>query len=204
MRKHYASRLRLPLDIAVVAGLFILGAYEARSDLRGLGIALLSLSSVFALMLVAVFTIIPKIAFRSQPKLRDEYSLRFSSQGIHFRTAHIDSDLQWGMYTRALVDGYSFILYYGSQQFTVYPNEFFRTPCSDRHSSDYCSKKCQTSWIRRSEASNRIGLKMGDSLNKLHRSDRHQKLSGLRQRLSDDPAEQPSYSFVRNANSPGE
>jgi hypothetical protein len=126
MRTHYASRLRLPLDIAVTAGVVICGAYEARSGSRGLGIALLGVSGLFALMLVAAFTILPKIAFRSQPKLRDDYSLRFSPQGIHFRTEHIDSHLQWGMYTRALVDVYSFIFYYGSHQFTVIPKRVFQ------------------------------------------------------------------------------
>lgn len=81
----------------------------------------------FALMLAAAFAIIPRISFRGQPKFRADYSLRFSPQGIHFRTAHIDSDLQWGMYTSALVDAsYSFILYYGSQQFTVIPKRVFQ------------------------------------------------------------------------------
>ena len=41
------------------------------------------------------------------------------------RTTHIDSALKWGMYTWALVDAYSFILYYGSQQFTVIPKRVF-------------------------------------------------------------------------------
>jgi YcxB-like protein len=126
MRAHYASRLRLPLDIAVVVGSAVLGAYELRSGSRTFGIVLLCLSGIFALMLVAAFAIIPKIAFRMQPKFRDDYSLTFSPQGIHFRTAHIDSDLQWSMYTRALVDAHSIILYYGSQQFTVIPKRTFQ------------------------------------------------------------------------------
>jgi hypothetical protein len=79
-------------------------------------------------MLIAAFAVIPSVAFRRQPKFRDEYSLSFSSEGIHFRTTHIDSDLKWGMYTWALVDAYSFILYYGSQQFTVIPKRVFESP----------------------------------------------------------------------------
>jgi hypothetical protein len=126
MRAHYASRLRLPLDVAVILGFAVLGAYEMWSGSHGFGITLLSVSGIFALMLVAAFAIIPRIAFRSQPKFRDDYSLGFSPQGIHFRTAHIDSDLQWSMYTSALVDAHSFILYYGSQQFTVIPKRVFQ------------------------------------------------------------------------------
>jgi hypothetical protein len=44
MRAHYASCLRLPLDIAVIVGLAVLGAYEWRSGSRGFGITLLCVS----------------------------------------------------------------------------------------------------------------------------------------------------------------
>lgn len=118
MRAHFAMRLRLPLDLTLAAMTALLGAYE-------LGIGMVCLSGGFILILVAAFAVIPRIWFRSQPKLRDEYSLRFSSEGIHFQTVHIDSDLQWTMYTRALVDPYSFILYYGNQQFTLIPKRVF-------------------------------------------------------------------------------
>lgn len=126
LRAHYASRLRLPLDIAVILGVAIIGAYEWRVGSHGFGITLLCLSGIFALTLGAAFAVIPTIAFRHQPKFRDEYSLTFSPQGIHFQTANIDSDLKWSMYTGALVDAYSFILYYGSQQFTVVLRRVFR------------------------------------------------------------------------------
>jgi hypothetical protein len=125
-RAHYASRLRLPLDIAVIVGVAAIGSYEVWSGSHGFGITLLSISVIFSLMLVAAFTIIPRIAFRRQPKFRDDYSLEFSPQGIHFRTANIDSDLKWSLYTSALVDAHSFILYYGSQQFTIIPKRVFQ------------------------------------------------------------------------------
>ena len=70
MRAHYASRLRLPLDIAAIVGVAVLVAREVLSGSDGFGITLLSVSGIFALMLVAAFTIIPKITFRSQPKFR--------------------------------------------------------------------------------------------------------------------------------------
>jgi len=87
---------------------------------------MLALSGLFALMLVAAFAVIPTIAFRREPKFRDDYTLTFSTQGIRFQTAHIDSNLQWSLYTRALVDAHSFVLYYGSQQFTVIPKRVFQ------------------------------------------------------------------------------
>jgi len=125
-RSHYASRLRLPLDIAVIVGVAVLGAYEWRSGSHAFRITMLCVSGLFALMLIAAFVVIPAITFRSEAKFRDEYSLSFSPQGIRFQTANIDSDLKWGMYTSALVDTYSFILYYGTQQFTVIPKRVFQ------------------------------------------------------------------------------
>ncbi len=126
LRAHYASRLRLRLDIVVTLALAGIGAYLWHSP-RGhwLGIACIVVAVAFGLMLVAAFTIIPPLAFRREPKFRDHYSLTFSPEGIHFRTAHIDSQLQWSMYSRALIDTHSYVLYYSSRQFTVIPKRVF-------------------------------------------------------------------------------
>jgi hypothetical protein len=81
LRAHYAERLRLPLDIAVIVGLAVLGVRETESGSRGFGISMLAVSGISAVMLLAAFAVIPKIVFRSQPKFRDDYSLTFSPQG---------------------------------------------------------------------------------------------------------------------------
>ena len=128
MRAHYASVLRLKLDIAVIVFVALFGAYDLqRSDSRWYGIVSLSLSAVLALMLAAAFFVIPVLVFRREPKFRDEYSLTFSPEGIHFQTANIDSRLQWSLYSRALVDAYSYVLYYGTRSFTVIPTRVFES-----------------------------------------------------------------------------
>jgi len=128
LRAHYAANLRLPLDIAVTIVLVGVGAYFWRSpNLRWLGVGCVLVAVVFALILITAFTLIPPLVFRREPKFRDDYSLSFSPAGIHFRTAHIDSQLQWTMYSRALVDAHSYILYYGSRQFTVVPRRVFHS-----------------------------------------------------------------------------
>jgi hypothetical protein len=128
MRAHYASRLRLRLDIVVIVATVAFGAYLWRSpNSRLYGIVVVGVAVVFALMLVAAFAVIPSVVFRREPKFRDDYSLAFSPEGIHFRTAHIDSQLQWSMYSQALVDAHSFVLYYGSRSFTVIPKRVFPT-----------------------------------------------------------------------------
>jgi YcxB-like protein len=128
LRAHYASRLRLRLDAAVVAVVAGIGIYLWQSPTtHWLGVGCVIVSSLFALLLVAAFTVIPPLAFRREPKFRDDYSLTFSGEGIHFCTAHIDSNLQWSVYSRALIDAHSYVLYYGSRYFTVVPKRVFQS-----------------------------------------------------------------------------
>ena len=129
LRAHYASRLRLRLDIVVTVILAGIGVYLWRSpSFHWLGVAFVVIAVVVSpSCLIAAFTVIPPLVFRREPKFRDDYSLTFSPEGIHFRTAHIDSQLQWSMYSRALIDSHSYVLYYGSRQFTVIPKRVFQS-----------------------------------------------------------------------------
>jgi len=128
LRAHYASHLRLRLDIVITFVLVSIGAFLRRSaSLHWLGVVCVVTAVAFGLVLVTAFTVIPPLAFRRERKFRDNYSLTFSPEGIRFRTAHIDSQLQWNMYSRALIDAHSYVLYYGSRQFTVIPKRVFQS-----------------------------------------------------------------------------
>src|SRR5258708_19560744 len=128
LRAHYSSRLRVRFDVAAAILAALLGAYFWRlPDYRWLGVICVAASVVLVLLLFAAFVVIPPLAFRSEAKFRDDYSLTFSQDGIHFHTAHIDSELQWSLYSRALISGYSYVLYYASRHFTSIPNPLFQT-----------------------------------------------------------------------------
>jgi hypothetical protein len=132
MRSHYASRMRPRLDIAMAVALAAAGAYLWHSpDSHWFGVFCLGASLVFILFLFAAFIVGPPLAFRLEPKYRDDYSLTFSPEGIHFRTVHIDSRM-WSLYSRALVDAYSYILYHGSRTFTVIPKRVFQNADQQR------------------------------------------------------------------------
>jgi YcxB-like protein len=127
MRSHYASHMRPRLDIVMAVGLAVAGAYCWRSpSWHWSGVFFATASAVFVLFLFAAFVIMPPLAFRLEPKYRDDYFLTFSPTGLHFRTVHIDSQLQWNLYSRALVDACSYILYYGSRTFTIIPKRVFQ------------------------------------------------------------------------------
>ena len=117
----------LEIDIVVIVGNAIAGVYLWRSpDLRWLSIVVFAISGVFGIFLIAAFVVIPPLAYRREPKFLDDYILTFSTDGIHFQTAHIDSHLEWRIYSRALVDAHSYVLYYGSA-FTVIPKRVFQS-----------------------------------------------------------------------------
>ena len=123
LRADYADRLRLRLDIGVVVVVGAAGFYLWPSLS---GKVFLVVSIAFAAMLLAAFFVIPPLIFRREPKFRDEYSLTFSPEGIHFQTVHINSQLTWDIYTRALVDAHSYILYYGPRTISVIPKRVFQ------------------------------------------------------------------------------
>jgi hypothetical protein len=127
VRSDYASRMRPRLDIVMAIGLAAAGAYLWRSPgSHSSGVFAMGASATIFLLLLAAFVIAPSLVFRLNPKYLDDYSLTFSAEGIHFRTVHIDSQLQWSLYSRALIDAYSYILYHGARTFTVIPRRVFQ------------------------------------------------------------------------------
>ena len=136
MRSHYASRMRPRLDMVMAVVLAAAGAYLWRSpSSHWLGVFFVGASAAFVLFLFAAFVIGPPLAFRLEPKYRDDYSLTFSPEGIHFRTVHIDSQLQWvcirGRWSMPTLT--SSTMAHG--RFPLFRNEFFEVLSSKGHSS---------------------------------------------------------------------
>jgi len=128
MRTHYSSVMRPWLDGILAILLFAVGMYcWFTPGLRSCGIFCFGACAVLVLILFVAFALNPYLAFRQQPKYRDDYLLTFSDDGIHFHTANIDSQLQWSLYSRALVNMHSYLLYYGSRTFTIIPTRVFQS-----------------------------------------------------------------------------
>jgi hypothetical protein len=128
MRAHYASYLRVRRDICIVVASGVAAAYLWPSaSFHWLGVMLLVLSVAVTLILIAAFIVIPPWVFRRNPKLRDEYSFEISPEGIHYSTLHIDTRLQWSLFTRTLIDSHSYLLYWDSRAFVLIPKRVFQT-----------------------------------------------------------------------------
>lgn len=61
------------------------------------------------------------IEFRRNPKFREEYHLTFSRDNVHFKTASLDSTLQWTHYERVIETPDLFLLMYGKGLYTLIP-----------------------------------------------------------------------------------
>lgn len=68
-----------------------------------------------------------KIQFQRNPKFREEYHLTFSQEHVHFKTASIDSTLQWSHYQRFLESSNLFLLMYGKGLYTLIPKRCFHS-----------------------------------------------------------------------------
>ncbi|HKR01760.1 MAG TPA: YcxB family protein [Pyrinomonadaceae bacterium] len=75
--------------------------------------------------------VIPRQRFRSDPKFRDEYLMQFSDDGIHFKTAQVDSLLQWSLYNKVLENDRFYLLVYGKNMISVIPKRAFASPIQE-------------------------------------------------------------------------
>lgn len=128
VRLHHAARTNLSLDLVAFALLVGFGIWMLAEGKRPwVGYVSFGVAASWAAAMAFVFLVAPRLAFRSNPKFAEEYELTFSPEGIHFRTPSIDSKLQWSHYSKALVNGDFFLLYYGEHFFTTLPKRVFAT-----------------------------------------------------------------------------
>src|SRR5947209_1926705 len=80
---------------------------------------------VWLLLLSLIFFVVPRQRFHSDPKFLDEYFLQFSEDGIHFKTAQIDSLIQWSLYSKVLEDDRFYLMVYGKNMISIIPKRAF-------------------------------------------------------------------------------
>lgn len=75
-----------------------------------------------------ILTEMPKRYFRGDRKLRGEYALTFSDEGVWLRTAEIDSKMAWSLYTGVRESRDLYVIVYGqdTRMMTVVPKRAFR------------------------------------------------------------------------------
>jgi len=103
--------------IAIAAGIYLLNKSE-NAILAWFSIAA---GVVLVSLVVYAIFILPALLYRSQSKLKDEYRLEFSDEGIGFQTKQIDANLKWSFYHSWLRDDEFYILFHGNRDVSVIP-----------------------------------------------------------------------------------
>ncbi|MEW6351561.1 MAG: YcxB family protein [Thermodesulfobacteriota bacterium] len=132
VREYFARVLHLRLDL--MAGVAGLGGGLLGGALMGdsiVWIVLIVASAVLLLGVAAAHFLIPRLRFRRDPKLRDHYTLVFSEQAISFRTAHIESQIAWKLYTHGWDTPDFYVLFYGTHSFSVIPKRAFSSAAQE-------------------------------------------------------------------------
>lgn len=88
---------------------------------------MLSVALVLFTFVVALFLILPRQRFRSDPRFRDEFFMEFTDEAIRFQTTQIDSKLSWNLYTGVIENERFYVLLYGKGMISVIPKRAFTT-----------------------------------------------------------------------------
>lgn len=127
-RVLYSKGIMAKLDKVVAALLFGFGVYYvAFVGLHWWTIIWFPLAVAEWFDLLSLSRWKTKIEFQRNPKFREEYHLTFSRENIHFKTASLDSTLQWTHYERLIESPDLFLLMYGKSLYTLIPKWCFKS-----------------------------------------------------------------------------
>lgn len=132
MRRHYKTALNVRRD--VIAGIVAIafGLYFTLTSMGWVAWVLLGAGAVLLALVAYAIFLLPIMIYNSQPKLKNEYRLSFSDEGIEFKTDAIDSTLQWSLYQSWLRDNDFYIMYHGKRDLSVIPRRALTTDDADR------------------------------------------------------------------------
>ena len=126
LRRVQISKLRAVRDAVIAASVLGLAAFLWLFNGYSWVVGVMLVSILFFCLLLGfgVFAV-PVLVSRSQPKLREPYNLRFSDEGVHFRTTGIDSNLSWSLYSSWRQDSDFVYLFHGPRDVTILPRRAF-------------------------------------------------------------------------------
>ena len=130
VNEHQLSDRRLIPDLIiswVVAGIGIWTIRFGTEQYFWFGVIICGIGLAYSTLVAVMLVVVPRAMIAGNPKLRDEYQLTFSDQGVRFQTASIDSNLDWSLYQRAVEGRDFYFLYWSRRQFTVIPKRAFAT-----------------------------------------------------------------------------
>lgn len=132
MQRHFKTVVKVWRDLIAGVVTIALGLYLITSGMGWIAWVILVSGLLLLAMVGYAMFLLPRMIYNSQPKLKNEYRLAFSDDGIGFKTEGIDSTLQWSLYRSWLSDADFYIMYHGKRDLTVMPRRALTFDDADR------------------------------------------------------------------------
>lgn len=122
-----SSKIIHKYDLALVAVFLLLSVfYMLFSSFSLFSILIFGLVIVVTTIGSYLYILMPILKFKQIAKYREEYTLVFSKEAIHFKTPSIESELKWNIYS-ALWDSRDFyFLIQAPRIYTIIPKRVFK------------------------------------------------------------------------------
>jgi hypothetical protein len=123
----FAGRVLSKFIIVFIPLFFVFSLYSLVASRMSpyVGIFSLAVSVVGILFELALYFYVPRRNFKITSKLREKYFLKFSTDGIVFKTQTIDSSLKWDIYSALWESDDFYYLVQQSGNFTLIPKRAF-------------------------------------------------------------------------------
>jgi hypothetical protein len=141
LRLYYSHTLHTKTDVIGGALGLVGGVFLYTTGNVAVGIFLLCASAFLLGVLLIGYFVMPPIFYRQEPKFRDEYWLRFTEDGIDFKTEHIDSRIDWTFYNKVYENDRVYLLVYGKRAFSTIPRRAFPSPDHEARFRDLLKRK---------------------------------------------------------------
>ena len=125
-RYLFASKTISRTTVVILAAYFLFAVVYLFLSAFSLWSILALAVAVFAgIMGSVLYFYIPVYKFKSTAKYQEEYFLEFSAGGIKFKTATIDSELKWAVYSEAWECEEFYFLVQAPRMYTLIPKRAF-------------------------------------------------------------------------------
>ncbi|MBI1878388.1 MAG: YcxB family protein [Chloroflexi bacterium] len=117
----------IALSVVLLAGLYLWFSTGEAVMFFGVSVFLL----IVATPLIFYF-VTPRTVFRREPNFHNIYTLRFTEDGLEFKTENVNSKLDWKLYRQVWENKAFYLLFYGERLFTVIPKRVFESAAQER------------------------------------------------------------------------
>lgn len=122
----FASRAISVRNLVLVGALLVFAVlYLIFGGFNTGSLVLLILAAVCCGLMALLYFYMPLRSYNGARKYREGYHLAFSDEGIHFKTASINSELAWSTYSEVWENAAFFYLTTGPQAYTIIPKRAF-------------------------------------------------------------------------------